>query len=365
VDSILREYLSKPTAPSMEAVRVPVAAYTTSPLAGSGVPTAPPDNPAESSPSGRPAVPEAPSPIEPYEDERPTGRFSTTSVVPDPRDHVRDRGVLVRLDGDASGEVLSLTREGVLIGRSSRAQVHITEPSVSREHARIVFEYGAYYVVDGGSQNGTQIAGRKVTRAELRDGDLLQFGQRATYRFQLMDQTQERVMRRLYDSSMRDALTGADNRRHMDTRLEGEIAFAQRHKRPLSVVLIDIDFFKVVNDRHGHPAGDEVLKSVAAMVRGQLRTEDAFARYGGEEFVIVLRDTHLAGAAMVADRVRERIARTQIEIGDVSLSVTISAGCASLTCCMGASTEELVGVADRRLYRAKRTGRNRVIAKDE
>ena len=242
---------------------------------------------------------------------------------------MRDRGVLVRLDGDASGEVISLPREPVIVGRSSRAHVHIAEPSVSREHARIVFEYGAYYAVDGGSQNGTMVAGRKIMRAELRDGDLVQFGQRSTYRFSLMDQTQEQVMRRLYESSTRDPLTGADNRRNMESRLQSEIAFAERHKRPLSVILLDIDFFKSVNDRYGHPAGDEVLKSVTGVVRGQLRTEDAFARYGGEEFVIVLRDTTLAQAALVAERVRDKIGKTSVEVGGptgVTITVTVSAG---------------------------------------
>jgi two-component system, cell cycle response regulator len=367
VDTILREYLNKATTPSMEAVRLPVMAYA-APLPGmSGIPTRPPDVPPPPDVFTQAANIEADEPPEepqPYEDERPTGRWAETPAA-NPRDLVRDRGVLVRLDSEASGEVLSLPRDTVLIGRSSRAQVHITDPSVSRNHARIVFEFGAFYIVDDGSQNGTLLAGRRVTRAELRDGDLLQFGQRAQYRFSLMDQTQEQVMRRLYDSSMKDALTGADNRRHMDTRLLAEIAFAERHKRPLSIVLLDIDFFKNVNDRHGHGAGDEVLKEVAAQVRGQLRTEDALARYGGEEFVVVLRDTALPEAHLVAERVREKIARTTIPVDGVSLAVTISAGCAALTCCLGSSTEELVSVADRRLYRAKRGGRNRVVFKDD
>jgi diguanylate cyclase (GGDEF)-like protein len=131
------------------------------------------------------------------------------------------------------------------------------------------------------------------------------------------------------------------------------------------VVLLDIDFFKAINDRHGHQAGDEVLKSISAIVRGQLRTEDALARYGGEEFAIVLRDTALTEATHVAERVRERIARTPIELHGPSVTVTVSAGCSSLACCAGASTEELIGIADRRLYRAKRTGRNRVVSMEE
>ena len=368
VDSILLEYLSKPTAPSMEAVRLPIANYAAHPTAVSTIPTAAPASPSGpiQTVSGTfvAAHAEQSRTEESLEDERPTGQWSIPADAI-PLDLVRDRGVLVRLDGDASGEVLSIPRDGVRVGRSGRAEVHIPEPSVSREHARIVYEYGAFYVVDQSSQNGTMVAGRQILRAELRDGDLVQFGQRATYRFSLMDQTQEQVMRRLYESSTRDPLTGADNRRNMDSRLTAEIAFAARHERPLSVILLDIDFFKSVNDRYGHPAGDEVLKSVAAVVRGALRTEDAFARYGGEEFVIVLRDTPLAQATLVAERVRERIGKASVEIGGSRIQVTVSAGCASLACCIGASIDELIGAADRRLYKAKRGGRNRVIGSEE
>jgi two-component system cell cycle response regulator len=359
VDGLLLDYLNKPTTPGMRAVTIAALRHEDIPGRTSAIPTTPPDDPTQGlSPTALPA------PVPTYEDDRPTGRWEVP-YESNPKDLVRDRGVLVRLDGETGGEVLSLPRDAVHIGRSTRAHVLISDPSVSREHARIVYQYGAFYIEDTGSQNGTLLAGRRVTRAELRDGDLLQFGQRATFRFGLMDQTQERVMQRLFDSSMKDPLTGADNRRHLDGRLVAEIAFAKRHSRPLSVVLLDIDFFKAINDRYGHPAGDEVLKFISEIVRGQLRTEDALARYGGEEFVIVLRDTALTEATHVAERVRERIARTPIPLQGPSVTVTVSAGCASLDCCTGASTEELIGIADRRLYRAKRTGRNRVVSIEE
>ncbi len=368
VDTILREYLSKPTTPGMQAVKPPVTRHAMRPGAPAA-PKRPPDGvgPPEHEPvrSRQTAVAvEDDAGGARYEDERPTGRWSTEPGN-GVQNLVRDRGVLVRLDGDASGQVLSLPETPLLVGRSSRAHVHITDPSVSREHARIVSKNGTHYVVDQGSQNGTLIGGRRVARAELRDGDLVQFGQRATYRFSLMDGTQEQIMRRLYDSSMQDALTGADNRRHMDTRLHAEIAFAKRHERPLSFLLLDIDHFKKVNDQYGHPAGDEVLKSVADVVRGQLRTEDAFARYGGEEFAIVVRDTALSGAVHLAERVRECIGRTAMNLDGASAAVTMSIGCSSLSCCREASTEELIAVADRRLYRAKRGGRNRVVWTDD
>jgi two-component system, cell cycle response regulator len=326
VDSILLEYLGKPTAPRMPAVQADLE-----------------ENP---------------------EDERPTGRYSVpvraNSLV-----HVRDRAVLVRMDGDSAGEVLSLPRSRTLIGRSSGAHVLVVDATVSRTHAHITYDAGAYYIEDLGSQNGTEVAGKSVTRAELRDGDLIQVGQRSLLRFQLMDEAQERILKRLYDSSIRDPLTGAENRRSLDGRLVSEIAFAMRHKRPVSVILLDIDFFKQVNDRHGHPAGDEVLRTVAEAIRNQLRTEDVLARYGGEEFAILLRDTALPEAVLVAERLRQRIARTTISINGEDIGVTISGGCSSLSCCVGTTPEELVGVADRRLYRAKRSGRNRIVGVED
>jgi len=347
VDSVLREYLNKPTAPRMDAVRLEALAAEAEhdiqlpPFASTKA--RPGDNP---------------------EDERPTGRWSTPAE-PAPSVAARDRGVLVRIDGESSGEVLSLPRSSVLLGRSSSAHVHVNEPSVSREHARIIHEDGAFHIEDLGSQNGTEVGGRRVSRVELRDGDLVQIGQRAMFRFHLMDPAQEGVMRRLYDSSMRDPLTNADNRRSLDARIVSEIAFARRHKRQLSVILLDIDFFKRINDRHGHPAGDEVLKVVAMTVKNQLRTEDVFARYGGEEFAILLRDTALPEAIHVAERVRERLARTPISASGTEISVTVSGGCSSLACSADATPEDLIGVADRRLYRAKRSGRNRIVGRDD
>jgi diguanylate cyclase (GGDEF)-like protein len=271
----------------------------------------------------------------------------------------------VRIDGDSAGEVLSLPRSPTTIGRSSVAQVHVIDATVSRVHARIICEAGPYHIEDLGSQNGTEVAGRRVTRAELHDGDLVQIGERAQFRFQLMDEAHEDVLKRLYDSSMRDPLTGAENRRSLDNRVVSEIAFARRHKRPLSVVLLDLDFFKQINDRRGHHAGDEVLRTVAATIRGQLRTEDVFARYGGEEFAVLLRDTALAEAVLVAERLRQRIARATISVEGEDVSVTVSGGCSSLSCCVGMTPEELVGVADRRLYRAKRAGRNRIVGRED
>jgi diguanylate cyclase (GGDEF)-like protein len=143
--------------------------------------------------------------------------------------------------------------------------------------------------------------------------------------------------------------------------LAAELAFAERHHTSISVILLDIDRFKQVNDQHGHQVGDQVLERVAAVASEQIRTEDVVARYGGEEFMVVLRETPVAGAEALAERIRRVVAETPIVKPDgQTLSVTLSAGCAALACTGSVSVEALIRLADRRLYQAKEQGRNRV-----
>ncbi|MBM4363645.1 MAG: GGDEF domain-containing protein [Deltaproteobacteria bacterium] len=297
------------------------------------------------------------------EDDHPTGRCAPSLPAAAHVDR-RDRAVLVRLDGDATGEVISLDPSGMEIGRSSRAAIPVHDGGASRRHARLTVGHEGWVLEDLGSQNGTLVSGSPITRATLRSGDVVQIGERSSFRFALMDATEELLMRELYESSMRDALTGADNRRQLDGRLRAEVAFAERHRRPLSLPLFDIDHFKAINDRYGHPAGDAVLRAVAQLIRGQLRTEDSLARYGGEEFAVLLRDTALPQGVLVAERIRAKLERSEIPVGPADLSVTISGGAATLTCAGESTPEALLATADRRLYAAKRGGRNRVMSAD-
>lgn len=171
-------------------------------------------------------------------------------------------------------------------------------------------------------------------------------------------------MRKLYESSTRDALTGAYNRRHFEDRLRAEIAFAVRHATDLGLLLFDLDHFKRVNDTFGHPAGDEVLRHVSAIALKTLRAEDVFSRFGGEEFAVLMRGSSTRGGVRLADRLREALVQSVAEHEGRRIPITLSAGCAALSCCKTPSAEELVAVADRRLYLAKQGGRNRVVASD-
>ena len=156
-----------------------------------------------------------------------------------------------------------------------------------------------------------------------------------------------------------DALTGLNNRGAFDCNLKREISLAERHDRPLTLLLIDIDHFKSVNDQFGHAAGDEVLKVVADSMKEVTRGSDVLFRYGGEEFAILLGDISLDVATLVADRIRDALKNKDIIIDDKRLDITISVGAACLK--DGEDGVSLFNRADKALYKAKHAGRNQVV----
>ena len=159
-------------------------------------------------------------------------------------------------------------------------------------------------------------------------------------------------------SALRDPLTGTGNRIAMDQTLQREIDMARRHMQPLSLLMLDIDHFKRINDNHGHSAGDEVLKAVAASIKGQLRNVDMVFRFGGEEFLILLSNTSREAAAMVGERLRYATQAQDYWADQTPIELTVSLGCSTLL--PGESAESLLRRADSAMYVAKREGRNRL-----
>jgi len=274
----------------------------------------------------------------------------------------KDRHLLIRARGAHLGQVLKLGDQPHRVGRANECEIWLSDDGVSRKHATITLDNGGYLVEDLGSANGTFVGGQKIERTTLRDGDLIQFGPQAVFRYSQADEGQEQLLRQLYEASVTDALTGANNREHFDNQLRMELSFARRHGTDLALVMFDVDHFKRVNDTHGHPVGDEVLVEISKAARRLIRNEDVFARYGGEEFALILRGIALDGAKVVGERLRERIAGLSIETDKGELKVTVSVGCASFATTTDPTAESLVQTADKRLYAAKHGGRNRVVA---
>jgi diguanylate cyclase (GGDEF)-like protein len=172
------------------------------------------------------------------------------------------------------------------------------------------------------------------------------------------------VRTRLYEQAERlattDGLTGLLNRRTFNSQLQGRLREAQRYNHALSLLLLDIDHFKKVNDTHGHPAGDAVLRGVAGLAQGQARETDIVARYGGEEMALILPETDAKGALAIAERIRKAVAAASHATERGSLQVTVSVGLATWP--GWDSPDDLLEAADKALYRAKQAGRNRVLA---
>ena len=273
------------------------------------------------------------------------------------------RAALTVVSGPSTGRVFSVEGETIL-GRGREAHVRLDDTGASRAHARIVpTEAGVYVLEDLGSLNGTFVDGKRVSRLELRSGERINIGPNIVVTFAILDAQAEKLAHQLYESSVRDPLTRAYNRRYLVERLASEIAYAQRHATPLGLILFDLDHFKKVNDTYGHLAGDDVLRDVSALCQRLIRAEDVFARFGGEEFVVLVRGIEHDNVGRFAERIRAAVERLEVAADPHVVRVTISAGYASLREVIGrgadTAADGMLRLADTRLYRSKEEGRNR------
>ncbi|MBX3226191.1 MAG: GGDEF domain-containing protein [Labilithrix sp.] len=296
-------------------------------------------------------------------DQPPRSRADKTRAIEAQPHSARRHGVFIVAAGFDAGQVLVLTKDGMTtLGRAKECQFSFEDQSLSREHA-IVMRAGGAYILKDTSTNGTFVNEQRLTTvAELRDGDRVQLGTSTFLRFQFVDDQEEIALRRVFEAAHLDGLTGVYNRKHLEERLTAELAYATRHEEPLSIIIIDVDHFKKVNDTLGHLAGDAVLKHMSALLKRLIRPEDILARYGGEEFVVIARGTDVAQAEVLAERLRAAVEAETIHFDGKDIKITSSGGVASLACC-GESRDRatLLGTADKRLYAAKQGGRNRVV----
>jgi diguanylate cyclase (GGDEF)-like protein len=265
---------------------------------------------------------------------------------------------LIILSGGQMGQLFPVREGTLVIGRGDGCDVRIDDDGVSRRQAQVHRGDGAIAIRDLDSRNGTFVNGQRIAGdAPLCDGDRIQFGNGTVIKLARLDKFEADYQRRMFEAAVKDALTGIYNRRHFQERLEVEVAFARRHSTPLSLILLDLDHFKQVNDSRGHVVADKLLQALARRLRQCMRTEDLLARFGGDEFVVLSRiDT--AGASTLAERIRGAIAGQDYAISGGELRVSASLGVASLSDAATPSGEGLIECADRALHVAKRAGRN-------
>ncbi|MCA9665092.1 MAG: GGDEF domain-containing protein [Myxococcales bacterium] len=269
----------------------------------------------------------------------------------------RQQAYLIVVSGGRVGEMVRVD-ERLVIGRAIDVDFRVDDAGVSKRHVEICKTDTGMEVRDLGSRNGTFLNGERLERQQLRDGDKIYFGSTTILKFSLADELDESFQKHMFDAALRDGLTSLFNRRYLEDQLEVEVSYALRHVIPLSLVMIDVDHFKDVNDTYGHPVGDRVLRAIADCLRGAIRREDLATRYGGEEFALVCRATPAEVATMVADRIRSTLARGPLLPDIPELHLTVSAGVAALPGHELRSADELVAAADAALYRAKDAGRD-------
>jgi diguanylate cyclase (GGDEF)-like protein len=273
------------------------------------------------------------------------------------------RATLTVLTGLQAGRLVTVDGDQVTIGCAPDADLVVEDAGVSRHHARVArTPGGGFYVEDLGSTNGTFIATERVGVSLLHQVDVLQLGPHLKVRFAIVDPVEESLGRHLYESSVHDPLTHTFNRRYLADRMLAEIARARRAHGDVTVLMIDVDALKTVNDRFGHLAGDRALCTVAAGIQRALRVEDVFARYAGDEFVVLTLGTDRADAMRLAERIRRTVEGLHMSARGQEVPITTSIGLASLAE-LPASDEPvtaLLALADARMYGAKATGGNRV-----
>ncbi len=262
--------------------------------------------------------------------------------------------------GAGMGRRFGLTKAEHFVGRLEELDIPLEGEGLSRKHARIFRDDSGWQVEDLGSTNGTHVNDAKVDRIHLNDGDLVRFGV-AICKFLSGDNIEAQYHEEIYRLSIMDGLTSVHNKRYFLEFLERELAAAVRQHAPLSLIMIDIDHFKKINDTHGHLTGDAALKEMCRRLRPRIRNTDLLARYGGEEFAVILPATDREGALQFAEVLRALVESEPFPHDELKVACTISLGVAAIDHAQPGRPDDLIKRADANLYEAKRSGRNRAV----
>jgi two-component system cell cycle response regulator len=284
------------------------------------------------------------------------------TAVETPRRDGAEHGCLVVIYAPVQTELGKrhvLDREVTTVGRGRDNDIVLPSDCVSRRHCRLEQRGPEIHVVDLSSTNGTFINddAKPVHERRLKRGDQLRIGD-TIFKYLSGSDVELQYHEIVFRMAVTDGLTNLVNRKQLDTILSEEIPRARRHGRELSLLMLDIDNFKHINDVHGHLTGDSVLCGLAAILQKRLRPNDRLGRYGGEEFCAILPETPLNSAARFAEELRALVEAHAFMTENEELRLTISIGVSSLR--EGMHPEDLYRAADEMLYTAKRTGRNKV-----
>ena len=293
------------------------------------------------------------------QDRGPTKNYNKVIKEPELRD-----ACLVMIHGPSLGRRYNLTNEGtILVGRNDDCGMQLEEDEVSRRHCEVTCSRNRVVIRDLGSTNGTYVNDVLVDEREIRDGDQIQIGG-AIFKFISSANIEIAYHEEIYRLSTTDGLTQVHNKRFLLEYLDREISRCRRQNSTLSLVLLDIDHFKKVNDVFGHLAGDQVLKHLTTLIHANIRHEDVLARFGGEEFMVVLPQIGNDGARLCAEKLHGLVGRHKFISEGAKIPVTISLGVVTSTP-ETESANQLIAAADKQLYRAKDKGRDCVCGPED
>ncbi len=269
---------------------------------------------------------------------------------------------LTIIDGPEAnfGKIYPFFTDTISIGRDGRNDLVINDIKVSKFHCKIKVKQndtGPYIELeDLNSTNGTYINDQLVEQSFLNSGDKIELGD-LTLRFTVNDEVEEKFHSKLFNFATTDVVTSLYNKRFIMNELDNQIKIAKRNKRHFSIMLLDIDDFKKLNDDFGHLAGDAYLKTTAFHLTQSLREQDLAGRFGGEEFLVLLPETDIRGAVKLAERIRNAIFNAELVYEKQTIKATISIGIAQYD---GETPSSLINNADKELYNAKTNGKNRI-----
>ena len=267
---------------------------------------------------------------------------------------------LVQIHGPDLGKKFALDEDDFTIGREDGNNIVVDLDNVSRRHARVFLKESKHFVEDLGSTNGTYLNDEEIVQAmPLRTGDHIKVGG-SIFKFITGGNIETQYHEEIYRLTISDGLTQVFNKRYFLEYLEREMGRCHRYNRSLSLIMMDIDHFKAINDNNGHLAGDYVLREMGSLLKPKIRREECFARYGGEEFAVVMPEAGGENARKFSEKIRKLVADHHFSFEGKDIALTISLGVADLT---GDMTEpmQFIKVADANLYKAKKAGRNRTV----